>query len=299
MITVLGSINIDLVARTSRLPGPGETVAGNSSEILPGGKGANQALAARRAGAQVRMVGAVGQDMFAEHALSFLKKDGVVLDAVRRTEGATGTALIMIGGDGENMIAVVPGANGMLRREDVDDCLAAMQAGELLMMQMEIPEELVRHALIAARGLGLRTLLNIAPATSDIGGVASLADIVVANESEFELLVGGALESRCEQEDALRRLHRQTGQTIVVTLGSAGAMAIADGTILKAPGLAITPVDTVGAGDTFCGYFAVGLERGDNLQTALTDAAIAGSLACLRPGAQAGMPERSELLSTT
>lgn len=161
MITIFGSINMDLIATTDRLPKPGETVAGNGFSTAAGGKGANQALAARRAGADVRMNGAVGNDGFAEPALDLLQAAGTDLSTTRRVSEPTGTALILVGGDGENMIAVVPGANGTNTAEHAAAAVAALNPGDTLMLQFEIPVDAVETALNAAKAKGVRTVLNL------------------------------------------------------------------------------------------------------------------------------------------
>lgn len=290
MITVLGSINMDLIASTERLPKPGETVAGSNFSTAAGGKGANQALAARRAGSQVAMAGAVGKDGFADPALALLDEAGVDLSSVRRMEEPTGTALILVGGTGENMIAVVPGANGTVREEQAIAAVEAMQKGDILMLQLEIPATAVEATLKAARNKGVLTVINTAPLTAEAERLARLADIVIANETEFELLTGKSVSDRNAREAALRARHDETGQTLVVTLGAEGVVAIRDGSIFTAEGLKIEPVDTVGAGDTFCGYLAAGLEQGLDFAAALRRAAVAGSLACLTRGAQPSIP---------
>lgn len=290
MITVLGSINMDLIATTGRLPKPGETVAGTSFSTAAGGKGANQALAARRADAVVRMVGAVGNDGFAEPAIALLSQAGADLAAVKRVSEPTGTALILVGGDGENMIAVVPGANGTVDAADADAAVGAMAAGDILMLQLEIPVHAVERALAAARSKGVTTIINIAPLTADAARLGRLADIVIANETEFELLAGQDGMDSAARVAALHRLHAETAQTIIVTLGGDGVIAIRDGVLLSAEGLVIEPVDTVGAGDTFCGYFAASLDQGLEFAAALRRAAVAGSLACLKKGAQPSVP---------
>ena len=290
MITVLGSINMDLVATTERLPEPGETVAGSSFATAAGGKGANQALAARRAGSVVRMAGAVGEDGFASPALALLDDAGVHLSLVNRSSEPTGTALILVGGTGENMIAVVPGANGTVSEAQALDAVGEMQAGDILMLQLEIPAASVEAALLEAKSKGLMTLINTAPLTPDAARLARLADVVVANETEFELLIGKPGLDRASRKTALRDLHAETGQTLVVTLGGDGVIAIRDGELFTASGLSIEPVDTVGAGDTFCGYLAASLEQGLDFGSALRRAAVAGSLACLTRGAQPSIP---------
>ena len=295
MITIFGSINMDLIATTDRLPKPGETVAGNGFSTAAGGKGANQALAARRAGATVRMSGAVGNDGFAEPALALLEAAGTDLSAVKRVSEPTGTALILVGGDGENMIAVVPGANGTNTAEDASAAVAALNSGDTLMLQFEIPVAAVETALISAKAKGVRTVLNLAPLIPEAARLGRLADIVIANETEFERLASQDNMSASEREAALVRLHAETGQTLIVTLGGDGVIAIRDGELSRAKGLVIEPVDTVGAGDTFCGYFAASLDQGMDFHASLRRAAVAGSLACLKQGAQPSIPVTSEV----
>ena len=295
MITVFGSINMDLIASTPRLPKPGETVAGTGFSTAAGGKGANQALAARRAGSAVRMIGAVGRDEFADPALALLDQAGTDLSAVHRVEGPSGIALILVGGDGENMITVVPGANGTVDQQQAAAAVAAMQAGDFLMLQLEIPAGSVERALNDAKARGMTTILNIAPLTADAGRLGRMADIVIANETEFERLAGRDNLEAAERERTLMRLHEETGQTLIVTLGADGVIAARDSKLFRTTGLKIEPVDTVGAGDTFCGYLAAGLDQGFSFEQALRRAAVAGSLACLKPGAQPSIPTTDEV----
>ncbi|SFA97253.1 ribokinase [Rhizobium sp. NFR07] len=290
MITVFGSINMDLIANTAELPKPGETVAGSSFATAAGGKGANQALAARRAGSSVKMAGAVGSDTFAEPALALLKEAGTDLSSVATAKEPTGTALILVGGTGENMIAVIPGANGTITTDDAVKAVGSMTAGDVLMLQLEIPASAVEAALGAAREKGVTTILNTAPFTADAARLAALADIVVANETEFDAIIGGNTATSDARIEALRQRHTAGKQTFVVTLGGDGVIAIRDGEILTAKGLKIEPVDTVGAGDTFCGYLAASLDQGLTFADALRRAAVAGSLACLERGAQPSIP---------
>ncbi len=295
MITVFGSINMDLIATTARLPKPGETVAGNGFSTAAGGKGANQALAARRAGRIVHMAGAVGRDGFAEPALALLKDAGTELGTVKQVDEPTGTALILVGGDGENMIAVVPGANGTVTSADADAAIDAMSKGDILMLQLEVPTSAVERALARARAKGVTTVLNLAPLIDDAPRLGRLADIVIANETEFERLAGQEDMGGDDREAALKQLNAETGQTLIVTLGADGVIAIRDGVISRAKGLKIEPVDTVGAGDTFCGYFAASLDEGLDFDVSLRRAAVAGSLACLKQGAQPSIPSSAEV----
>lgn len=295
MITVFGSINMDLIATTARLPKPGETVAGTGFSTAAGGKGANQALAARRAGATVRMAGAIGSDSFADGALALLKQAGTDLSLTKTVSEPTGTAHILVGGDGENVIVVVASANGTVSTADATATLERMAAGDTLMLQLEIPAESVEQALVMAKEKGVTSIINIAPLTKDAARLGRMADIVIANETEFELLAGREGLSSEERIEAMQSLSRETGQTVIVTLGAEGVVAVRNGNVYRAKGLKIEPVDTVGAGDTFCGYLAASLDAGLNFDKALRRAAVAGSLACLKAGAQPAIPEAAEV----
>ena len=292
MITVFGSTNLDQIGTVSRLPKPGETVAGGTFSMAPGGKGANQALAARRAGAEVRHVSAAGDDAFADLALDLLKQGGVDLSQMRRAEAATGIAMIFVDAAGENVIAILPGANGTVSPEDATRGLADLKAGDTVLVQQEVPQAATRKALEIAREKGARSILNTAPFLPDTAKLAPLADIVVANETEFSLLTGRPID---QLDMAMQDWVNRTGRTIVVTLGPEGARARTPDGPIAVPAHKVKPVDTVGAGDTFCGYLAAGLDAGHSLETALRRAAIAGSLACLKPGAQPAIPMKADV----
>jgi len=292
MITVFGSTNLDQIGTVPRLPQPGETVAGGVFSMAAGGKGANQALAARRAGAQVRHVSAVGADSFADAALELLKADGVDLSAVRHAETTTGIAMIFVDGAGENVIAVLPGANGSMTPADAETALAGLGADDVLLLQQEIPQAATRRALELAGAQGVTSVFNTAPFLTDTAQLAPLASIVVANETEFALLSG---RPESELDAAMADWAAQHDQILIVTLGGAGVKAMAEGKLLAIPALPVKPVDTVGAGDTFCGYLAAGLDAGLDLEAALRRAAAAGSLACLKPGAQPAIPTAAEV----
>lgn len=293
MIIVIGSINLDLIANVDRLPAPGETVRGSGFTTAPGGKGANQALAATRAGAKVRMVGAVGKDNFAADALALLREGKIDLSGVGETFASTGTALIMVADDGENVIAVVPGANDSVVTGDLSK--AFMKKGDVVLLQQEIPLQTVDAALEAARTAGAVTVLNTAPFRGEAAAFLGKADYVVANETEFDLYGEALSLSGRDRQARMRDYAGKTGRTIVVTLGGDGVLAATPADLLMVPALKITPVDTVGAGDTFCGYFAAGLSSGLPLEEALARATAAGSLACLKPGAQPAIPLAKEV----
>lgn len=293
MITVIGSINLDLIANVDRLPAPGETVPGSSFRTAPGGKGANQALAARRAGSAVRMVGAVGRDSFAAEALALLTEGGVEMSLVAETAEPTGTALLLVDGAGENMIAVVAGANGAIDTARLAEL--SFVTGDHVLLQQEIPLKTVEAALVAVREAGGVSILNIAPFRPEAAGFAGGADYLVANETEFDLYAEATGLSGADRDERMRSFVDATGHVVIVTLGADGVHAATPHgfLIVAAPG--IVPVDTVGAGDTFCGYLAASLEKGHSLAEALRRAAAAGALACLKPGAQPSIPTAAEV----
>jgi ribokinase len=279
MILVFGSINVDVIVPVPHLPQPGETVLGGDYAVLPGGKGANQAMVARRAGAEVAMAGAVGHDGFAMTALDPLSRAGIDTRLVRRVEQPTGCAAIMVAENGENIIAVASGANAAVRCDQVLD--AALDAGTVLVGQMEVLPAETAAVIRRVRTAGGLVLLNLAPALAITPDLLREIDVVVANEGEAATL--GA-----EPAQIAARLR----QALVVTRGSAGAVAyLSTGMTISVPALPIIPVDTTGAGDTFVGVLAAALDLGESLEIGLRRASAAAGLACLARGAQSAMPD--------
>lgn len=303
MITVFGSINVDLVTRVPALPRPGETVLAASYATLMGGKGANQAVAAARASGGaigVRMTGAVGGDGFGTLARDSLAREGIDVAGVRSVSEPTGCAFIQVDDAGENVITVASGANRAVTETMLDT--AALGPGDLLVVQMETPFAATVAAAAAARRRGARVIANLAPVPPglDAGMMAALMpaiDILVVNEVEAAH-VGKALGFP-DDAPALtaRRLAMQAGRAVIATLGGEGAVACTpDGGTLKAAASKIEPVDTTGAGDTFVGALAAFLGEGRELQEALLLACKAASLACMALGAQSAMPRRASIL---
>ncbi|MGH7031971.1 MAG: ribokinase [Stellaceae bacterium] len=283
MILVFGSINVDLIVPVPRLPGPGETMLGGDYALLAGGKGANQALAARRAGAEVVLAGAVGADTFAAVALDPLSRAGIDTRLVRQVAQPTGCAAIMVSPEGENAIAVSSGANAAVRADQVPDGL--LGPGTILLAQMEVPPGETLAIIRRARACDGTSLLNFAPAQPTDPDVLRDIDFVVANEGEAAAL--GASPAAIAQ-----RLRRG----LVVTRGPAGAITyLADGAVLSVPALPIVPVDTTGAGDTFVGVLAATLDFGAPLGIALRRASAAAGLACRAYGAQSAMPDKAAI----
>jgi ribokinase len=279
MILVFGSINVDLIIPVPHLPEPGETVLGGDYALLPGGKGGNQALAARRAGAEVMLAGAVGMESFAGIALDLLRREGVDTRLVRVVAQPTGCAAIMVSAEGENLIAVASGANTRVRSDQVADEL--LGAGTTLVAQMEVPPGETEILIRRVRARGGRSLLNLAPARAIDPALMGEIDLVVANEGE-----AAALGS----DPARRAQHLRQG--LVVTRGASGSVAfLRDGTRIEVAALPVEPVDTTGAGDTFVGVLAAALDLGSTLHAALRRASAAAGLACLARGAQTAMPD--------
>ncbi|GEP00444.1 ribokinase [Methylobacterium haplocladii] len=290
MIIVFGSINVDLVTKVARIPRPGETVTGDAYQRLPGGKGANQALAARRAGAEVRMLGAVGDDAFAEPALVNLREAGVDLSSVRRTDRPTGVAFIVVDAEGRNAITVAAGANTAVEATAVERL--DLGAQDILLLQREIPDAAGESAARSAKAAGARVVLNFAPSGVIPDSYLALVDILILNEHEAADLVSALAIDTGSHAALADALQIRFGTDVVVTLGAAGAVGWSNGIEHRTAALPVNVVDTTGAGDTFVGIFTAALAEGTSFGDALRRGSIAGSLACTCSGAQAGIPTR-------
>ncbi|OJU15024.1 MAG: ribokinase [Sphingomonas sp. 66-10] len=285
-VLVAGSANADFVVRARHVPAPGETLLGGDLSVFPGGKGANQAVAAARAGgAQTAMVVALGEDDQARLLIRSLEGAGVELH-IRRSARSTGAALITVSDEGENAITVAPGANADLRPED----LPPLDAIAWLAMQLETPLETVLVYARSAQVQGVRVLLNAAPARALPEALLRAVDVLVVNEEELTALVG-------EHGSIAERLARTGVAITVATLGSRGAVALVDGDYLVQPAFAVTPVDTTAAGDAFCGVLVADLAAGEALGAALRRAAAAAALVTTRAGAQSSIPTRAEVVA--
>jgi ribokinase len=293
MIVVFGSINIDLVVPVERLPRPGETVLGPRYTLVPGGKGANQALAAARAGADVKMIGRVGHDGFADLALAELKAAGVDLSAVERDPLPTGCALIPVDNKGANLIIVAAGANNAAAQGQVSDAL--LRPDTLIMLQMEVPHAENWRLVERAKANGARLLLNCAPAADVPSAILCALDWLIVNESEAELLAHRLSLPAADSRSAARAISGATGTTVIVTLGGEGAVAFSSGEAWSVSALPIEPIDTTAAGDAFVGAFAAAIDGGADLPAALHRASIAGGLACTVRGAQTSLPAKAAI----
>ena len=279
-ITVVGSINMDLVASTESLPQPGQTVLGRSFATVPGGKGSNQAIAASRAGGDVSFVGAVGSDSFADPLVETLTDAGVRTGRVRRVEGASGIASISVAADGENTIIVIPGANGLLT-ELTDADLSLIAGSRMVVLQLEIPVNTVILAARAAHDAAIPVLLNPSPVQELPAELLRAVTFLVVNEGEAAALGDATLAAVPH---------------VVTTLGARGARFRGpSGERIDVPAPRIDPVDTTGAGDAFAGALAVLLAEGANPRSALQHACAAGALATTVPGASSSSPMRAAI----
>jgi ribokinase len=287
MIVVFGSINLDLTATVPRLPRPGETLLGHSFSISPGGKGANQALAARRAGAGVALFGAIGRDAFAEPALTSLRADGVDLSNVRTVDGATGVALIHVDDHGENAITVIGGANAQTTAAQVPD--HALTTTAIVVTQLEVPISEVETLARRARAAGARLILNAAPAAAIPADLVGHTDVLIVNETEAKS-IGSAL-GICDSPDVFVAQYRaRFDADAIVSLGSKGLVASSPNGSITIAAPRVRVVDTVGAGDALVGAIAAALARNVSWIRALKEGVAAGSLACTRAGAQPSLP---------
>ncbi len=294
MITVVGSIHRDLVSVVPHLPKPGETVIGGDLAAVPGGKGANQAVAAARAGAGVRFVGAVGSDEAGRAMRSVLAEEGIDVDAVRVIDGAsTGAALIAVDRRGANQIVVSSGANRRLDAAAIADSREALLGARVVVLQLEIPIEAVVRAIDVARAGRATIVLNAAPATRLPPDVLRAVDVLVANELEAGSLL--ADDSGATAELAERLSAKLESTLVVVTAGSRGAyFARSGGDPVHVPPLRVQSVDATGAGDTFVGVLSAELDRGTKLAAAMRFASAAAALSTTRPGAIPSIPTRTE-----
>lgn len=293
-VAVVGSINMDLVVRVPRFPVAGETILGGGFQTIPGGKGANQAVAARRLGAAVAMIGRVGDDSFGGMLRQNLMQEGINTDRLLVDDGqATGVALITVEDSGENTIIVVPGANGQITTADIDAARPLIDGADILVMQLEIPLVVVEYVAGLARAGGGTLILNAAPAQPLPQSLLAQVDYLVVNEIEAGLLAGMAA---ARPEDTARALLPRGAKAVVVTLGAEGSLLVSrDGASVAAPPFAVQAVDTTAAGDGFVGAFAVALAAGMPPGQALRWGNAAGALAVTRVGAQPSLPTRQEV----
>lgn len=292
-IVVVGSANTDLVVAVPSIPAPGETVLGGDLQLIPGGKGANQAVAAARLGAEVRFVGRVGSDDFGKQTLTNLQQEGIDTRFVFVSDDApSGVALIAVSAQGENSIVVAPGANMRLTAADILRAADAFADADAVIAQLEIPIEAVEAAVQLAKQHGARFLLNPAPARELPDSLYAHTDYLIPNETEGRQLTGAA-----DAEAIIATLQARGCRTVILTLGAQGVAYYSDGELQIAPAYPVQAVDTTAAGDAFVGGFAVALCEGSTLEQAIDFGQRAASITVSRWGAQSALPRRQELAS--
>lgn len=297
-ILVLGSSNTDMIIRLDRIPRPGETILGGEFVTAAGGKGANQAVAAARAGGDVVFVARVGCDILGDQAVAGFKRDGIqVKHIVRDRSAPSGVALIFVARDGENSIAVASGANARLSPADVKKAATSFSRAGILLTQLEIPLETIQQAAEIAQRRGVRIILNPAPARSLPDELLRRVSILTPNETEAELLTGIRVRDIQTASRAAGALLRRGVETVILTLGAKGAFAASPSGAQLVPGFKVKPIDTTAAGDVFNGALAVGLSEGKPVMDAVRFANAAAAISVTRLGAQPSAPSRREIES--
>lgn len=295
-VIVVGSINMDITARTDKLPDTGETVAARSVEYLPGGKGLNQAVAAAKIGTTVVLAGCLGSDSFADELASFIRRHKIDVSCLRRSEKNSGIALITVDERGQNTIVVAPGSNADMCPEDVKKL--PVSPGDVVVCQFEIPPAAVAAAFAKARRYGARTILNPSPVCPIPDEIFRNTDILIVNETELAFLSRENVDENTPAEkiaDAAEKLKTDAEQTVIVTLGSRGALVAGSKDMLFVDSYKVPAVDTVGAGDCFAGVFAAKLAEGKDVGENVKTAARAAAVCVTRKGAAPAMPDAGEL----
>lgn len=296
-VVVIGSLNMDLVVRTPRLPKGGETLAGHTFTTAPGGKGANQAVAAARLGARVAMIGCVGADPYGDFLTRSLLQEGIDCQGVSvAAEVPTGIASILVDDQGQNAIVIVAGGNGELSAAHLQAQESVLDQAKLVIAQLEVPLATVGAALARAHALGKTVILNPAPATGPLPAEwYAHIDYLVPNESEASLLTGLPVDTLEQAEAAARQLVAAGARQVLLTLGGQGLLQVSADGCQHHPATSVKAVDTTAAGDTFLGGFAAGLAEGLSVSEAIALGQQAAAIAVTRPGAQPSIPTRQEL----
>lgn len=297
-ILVIGSINMDLVINVEKMPKKGQTIMGKDFKQIPGGKGANQAVAASRLGGNIAMIGKVGQDDFGKRLISKMISDGVDTSYIGKLEGVpTGVALINVDKTGENSIVVVPGANYEVDTRDIDRAEKLIEKSKIVIIQLEIPIETVRYALKKAKGKGKYTILNPAPAQVLDKDIIENVDLLTPNETELEILSGIIIEDDEDIKRGAQKLINLGVKELIVTLGKKGCIYVNKNTFKKYAAYKVVPVDTTGAGDSFNGAIAVGLSQGRKIDEVIDFALKVGALTVTKEGAQSSLPYINEAVN--
>jgi ribokinase len=297
-IIVIGSSNTDMVIKTEKLPTPGETILGGKFLMNPGGKGANQAVAASRLGGKITFITKRGNDLFGNQAVGLLMREGVDTQyIVKDPELPSGVALITVDSTGENSIVVAPGSNGNLLKEDIPSVIFDTGKFEILLLQLEIPIETVEYSAVTASEHGIKVILNPAPARKLSDNLLKHTWLITPNETEAETITGVIITDIPSAERAAELIQERGVKNVIITLGEAGAYIKSENYTGLIPGIKVKPVDTTAAGDVFNGALAVAISEGSDLKDAVIFANKAASISVTRMGAQASAPYRNEINS--
>ncbi|MFC3885627.1 ribokinase [Bacillus songklensis] len=295
-IVVIGSINMDVVNHVQKHPLPGETIKGWGTSYYPGGKGANQAVAAARAGGKVTMIGAVGNDSFGRSLSAALQKEGINTNYILEKEGTSGLAFITVDSFGENSIILSEGANGKVGISDLQKLSSIMKSADMLLLQNEIPWETTTHVFEEAQNSDTRVFFNPAPAFKVPEDVLPLIDVLILNETEVQVITGNEIRDVSQARLAAEQLSNEGVKEVVITLGKKGALYMnREGDNLYTPAFTVETVDTTAAGDTFIGAYAVASTAGQSIKESLQFASAASALSVTRRGAQSSIPNREEI----
>ena len=295
-ILVIGSSNTDMVIKTERLPVPGETILGGTFLMNPGGKGANQAVAAVRLGGKVTFITKRGNDLFGNQAVGLLMREGIHTQyIVKDMEFPSGVALITVDSAGENSIVVAPGSNGNLLQEDIPSTIFKAEKYEILLLQLEIPMDTVEYSAILASDHGIKVILNPAPARQLSDNLLMHTWLITPNETEAETITGVSITDITSAEKAAVLIQERGVKNVIITLGELGAFVKSENFTGLIPGVKVIPVDTTAAGDVFNGALAVAISEGKNIADAVNFANKAASVSVTRMGAQASAPYRNEI----
>jgi ribokinase len=297
-IIVIGSSNTDMVIKTEKLPAPGETILGGKFLMNPGGKGANQSVAASRLGGKVTFISKRGNDLFGNQAVGLLMREGVDIKyIVKDPDLPSGVALITVDSTGENSIVVAPGSNGNLLKEDIPSVIFDTGKFEILLLQLEIPIDTVEYSAVTASEHGIKVILNPAPARKLSDNLLKNTWLITPNETEAETITGVIITDIPSAERAAELIQERGAKNVIITLGEAGAYIKSENYTGLIPGIKVKPVDTTAAGDVFNGALAVAISEGSDLKDAVIFANKAASISVTRMGAQASAPYRNEINS--
>ncbi|MDB8791323.1 ribokinase [Romboutsia sp. 1001216sp1] len=294
-ICVIGSLNMDLVVNVEKMPKAGQTLLGSNFKEVPGGKGANQAVAMARLNGNVTMIGKVGNDSFGETLVNSLKKDNVNTDYIQVEKGPSGVALITVDKNAQNSIVVAPGANYKLTKEDIDKNIDAIKNSDIVVVQLETPLETIKYALKKAKELGKYTILNPAPAVVLEDEIIENVDLLTPNETELEIISGKSISNEDDINECAQIMINKGVKELIVTLGSKGSLYINKETSMFKKAYKVEAIDTTAAGDSYTGALAVAISIGKDMEYAMDFASKVGALSVMKEGAQSSLPTLIEV----